>query len=125
MTQQETVEVTDEDREARKGYQQRFLTEGISESVLLDKTLAVHRIAAEKRQRERDAQALAIIAELTQNYGSVTFLPENDDATYKSEQIGIDCNGEWTGWKDRRFMAETHLDALIAAQAIRTQEQDQ
>ena len=63
-----------------------------------------------------DAFLSKAVAVLTSGIGeTVMFLPENDDATYKQEQTGIDCNGEWTDWVDRRFLAETHTQAVKAA----------
>lgn len=50
------VEVTDEDRAAAKQHQQRFLTEGASETSLLWEAFARHRIAAEQRGKLEGAR---------------------------------------------------------------------
>ena len=58
------VEVTDTDREAAKQHQQRFLTEGASETSLLWEAFARHRIAAEQRGKLEGAR-LALEAAAT------------------------------------------------------------
>jgi len=47
-------DVTQADRERKKRIQQRFLTEGISHSQVLDEELANHRIEAEQALAERE-----------------------------------------------------------------------
>ena len=60
------VEVTDTDREAAKQHQQRFLTEGASETSLLWEAFARHRIAAEQRGKLEGARlALEEVSSIT------------------------------------------------------------
>ncbi|MBK9005313.1 MAG: hypothetical protein IPM41_16120 [Sphingomonadales bacterium] len=47
------VEVTEADKLATKQHQQRFLTEGASETELLWQAFATHRIEAAKAERDR------------------------------------------------------------------------
>ena len=47
------VEVTESDKAAAKQHQQRFLTEGRSETELLWEAFATHRIEAAKAERDR------------------------------------------------------------------------
>lgn len=58
------LEITDADREAAKQHQQRFLTEGASETSLLWEAFARHRIAAYQRGRLEGAR-LALEAAAT------------------------------------------------------------
>lgn len=65
-----------------------------------------------------EAAAMRYIETLRSNYGSVTILPDNDDADYKSEQTAIDCCGEWTNWQDQRFYGESVLQCLAKAAGV-------
>lgn len=63
MTTTETVEVTDEDRARVLAYwnenlspQSNIYVQSVNDDHPLVQVIAAHRIAAEKRQRERDAQ---------------------------------------------------------------------
>ena len=62
-----------------------------------------------------EAAAMRYIEALRSNYGSVTILPDNEDADYRDQQTAIDCCGEWTNWQDQRFYGETVLQCLAKA----------
>lgn len=72
-----------------------------------------------------EQEAWEKLAALTQCADTVMFLPPNDEANDTSEQTGVDCNGEWTGWKDLRFLAATHREALDAAHTAYLSKQEQ
>ena len=45
---------------------------------------------------------------------SVTLLCDNPDPASPDQNNAIECNGDWTDWKDRRFQGES-LDAAVRA----------
>ena len=131
MTQQETVEVTDEDinRAAFQwcGEKDR---ETSNDDILYFKsnwkalpglrsrveTLAAHRIAAEKRQIEREEQIEARpLDEYHEDYGFVTWWKFPVD---EPSWIGSPTCSDWPGY-------HTHWTPHPPIPAIRTQEQDQ
>jgi len=94
--------------------------------------------AAEQRGAEREREriesantsempevaAWRFVDELRSDYGSVTILPDNEEANTIHTQMAIDCIGEWTDWKERRFFGESIIQCLAKAvceknQAIR------
>lgn len=50
----------------------------------------------------------------SQEGDSVTILCDNPDFNMGANNA-VECNGDWTGWKDQRFEGESLLDALSAA----------
>lgn len=61
-------------------------------------------------------EILAIINALRAGEGdSVTILCDNPDFNDQPDRA-ILCNGDWTGWQDWRFAADTLVDCLRAAQ---------
>lgn len=63
----------------------------------------------------RDLACWAIVMELRSEEGhTVTILPDNVDVN-EQPNCAIECNGEWTGWEEKRFAANTLLEALQAA----------
>ncbi len=85
------VEVTEADKLATKQHQQRFLTEGRSETELLWEAFATHRIEAAKAERDR-----------------LHFLDE------KVAQSAIDALPDWSGLlpSDLKEIATALADAL-------------
>jgi hypothetical protein len=66
-------------------------------------------------QHSRDSEIVRLINELrSEEADSVTILCENPDFNGQPNSAVI-CNGEWTGYEDKRFAADTILDALSMA----------
>lgn len=64
---------------------------------------------------ELNSEIVRLIDELRRDEGdSVTFISDNPDFNGQPN-CAIVCNGDWTGYEDRRFAADTILDALSAA----------
>lgn len=53
---------------------------------------------------------------------SVTILCENTDRDDLPDH-GVECFGEWTGWRDKRFYGNTVMEALSEASKARQQEE--
>lgn len=96
----------------------RSTEQRISEDeALVSQTLEVAREAYGAAQAREDAQtALAHIETLRDGPGhSVTILCNNDEATYKHEQMAVEVTAEWTDWQPLRFYGENVLQCLIGA----------
>ena len=65
-----------------------------------------------------EVAAMRYIEQLRSNYGTVTILPDNEDAETRDMQMAIDCCGEWTNWSDQRFYGETVIQCLARAVVI-------
>lgn len=64
---------------------------------------------------ERATEIVRLIEELRKDEGdSVTILCDNPDFNGQPNSAVI-CNGDWTSYEDRRFAADTILDALCTA----------
>lgn len=69
------------------------------------------------RATKRDLACWAMLMELRADEGHcVTVLADNVDHNTQPN-CAIQCNGEWTGWADKRFAANTLQEALEAAVA--------
>lgn len=66
-----------------------------------------------------EVAAMRYIESLRSDYGTVTILPDNDEANTKAEQMAIDCCGEWTNWQDQRFYGESVIQCLAKAVGVR------
>lgn len=78
---------------------------------------SICRWAIGTRESDSDA-AMRFIDKLRADYGTVTILPDNEEADTKAEQMAIDCCGEWTNWQDQRFYGETILQCLAKAVVV-------
>lgn len=78
---------------------------------------SICRWAIGTRESDSDA-AMRFIDKLRADYGTVTILPDNEEADTKAEQVAIDCCGEWTNWQDQRFYGETILQCLAKAVVV-------
>lgn len=129
------VEVTQADRECFADalglgpvFREKVLAGDYDKSIGLQ-TIAAHRIAERERNAGTDTcempevAAMRYIEELRSDFGSVTILPDNDEANHRSEQVGIDCCGEWTNWQDQRFMGESVLQCLAIAVGVKAKSQ--
>ena len=65
-----------------------------------------------------EVAAMRYIEQLRSNYGTVTILPDNEEAETRDMQMAIDCCGEWTNWSDQRFYGETVVQCLARAVGI-------
>ena len=65
-----------------------------------------------------EVAAMRYIEQLRSNYGTVTILPDNEDAESRDMQMEVDCCGEWTNWSDQRFYGETVIQCLARAVVI-------
>lgn len=66
-----------------------------------------------------EAAAMRYIEALRSDFGTVTILPDNEEAETRDQQMAIDCCGEWTNWQDQRFYGETVLQCLSRAVGVR------
>jgi hypothetical protein len=62
-----------------------------------------------------EVAAMRFIDDLRSFYGSVTILPDNEEASTEGEQMAVDCCGDWTDWVDRRFYGESIVQCLAKA----------
>ena len=65
-----------------------------------------------------EVAAMRYIEQLRSNYGTVTILPDNEEAETRDMQMEVDCCGEWTNWSDQRFYGETVIQCLARAVVI-------
>ncbi len=65
-----------------------------------------------------EVAAVRYIEQLRSNYGTVTILPDNEEAETRDMQMAVDCCGEWTNWSDQRFYGETVIQCLARAVVI-------
>jgi hypothetical protein len=70
---------------------------------------------------------VALIEELVRNEGdSVTILSVNPEEIDCTQRQAIECNGEWTGWVNKRFYGRSLKKCLQAAYAeCRSREEPQ
>jgi hypothetical protein len=67
------------------------------------------------------AEFLELIESLRMNEGdSVQFVSDNADFNGQPNCLVV-CCGQWTGWTDQRFAADTMLECLRAAKQAREQ----
>ena len=66
-----------------------------------------------------EVAAMRFIEQLRSNYGTVTILPDNEEASSRAEQTAIDCCGEWTNWQDQRFYGESVVQCLAKAVVVK------
>jgi hypothetical protein len=67
-----------------------------------------------------EVAAMRYIEQLRANQGaSVTILCDNEEATYRSEQMAIEVCDDWTGWEQWRFYGETVVQCLAKALGAR------
>lgn len=91
-------------------------TEEAAVAIMEYATDAIEQIRREETSRnEHQAETLRLMDILrSQEADSVTLCSDNPDFNGQPNCLVI-CNGDWTGWEDRRFQADTVLDALRAA----------
>ena len=86
------------------------------EEALAERDALKAEVERTSNQKPSDADTcLRLINELRADYGTVTILPDNEEAVMKAEQMAIDCCGEWTGWVDVRFYGENLVQCLAKA----------
>lgn len=91
-------------------------TEEAAVAIMEYATDAIEQIRREEAPPNRpEAETLRLMDILrSQEADSVTLCSDNPDFNGQPNCLVI-CNGDWTGWEDRRFQADTVLDALRAA----------
>ena len=90
-------------------------------ALVLNLTLALAVMLTMRPLAARDNHAvwLTALAMLTEGEGwSVEFLCPNPEASSKDTEYAIVCRGEWTCWKEKRFLSRRHdfamRDAVVA-----------
>lgn len=91
-------------------------TEEAAVAIMEYATDAIEQIRREEAPPNRpEAETLRLMDILrSQEADTVTLCSDNPDFNGQPNCLVI-CNGDWTGWEDRRFQADTMLDALRAA----------
>lgn len=102
------------------GEWQAFIPEATATLPIIAREVEKARAEASVNQCEMpEVAAMRYIEDLRSDYGTVTILPDNDEANTKAEQMAIDCCGEWTNWQDQRFYGESVIQCLAKAVEVR------
>lgn len=103
------------DGNCRKEKRGDYCPNDLAETLRAVAKVALATPPAAQPQTSRETEIVRLINELRANEGNSVTIPCDNPDFNGQPNCAVICNGDWTDWQDKRFAADTLLDALSMA----------